>query len=73
MYNITPGDERWIQMLHFGQVHEYQASQEPVSAYLERISLFFQVNEIAEEKQVVVFLSVVGATTYTLLRDLLAL
>ena len=59
-------------MSRFGQLHEYQASQEPVSAYLERVTLFFQANEIAEEKQVAVFLSVVGATTYALLRDLLA-
>ena len=39
-------------MSRFGQLHEYQASQEPVSAYLERVSLFLQANEILEEKQV---------------------
>ena len=59
-------------MSRFGQLHEYQASQEPVSAYLERVALFFQANDIPEEKRVAVFLSVVGATTYALLRDLLA-
>ena len=56
----------------FGQLHEYQTRQEPVSAYLEWVSLFFQANEIAEEKQVAVFLSAVGATVYVLLRGLLA-
>ena len=43
-----------------------------MSAYLELVSLFFQANEIVEEKQVAVFLSAVGSTTYALLRDLLA-
>ena len=47
-------------MFHSGQLHEYQASQEPILAYLEQVSLFFQVNKMAEGKQVAAFLSVVG-------------
>ncbi len=42
-------------------------------AYLERIELYFQANDIATAKQVPVFLSVIGASTYSLLRNLLAL
>ena len=42
------------------------------SAYLERIELYFEANEIHEEKQVSVFLSLLGAKTYSLLRTLVA-
>ena len=59
-------------MLHFGQLHKYQASQESISAYLELVDVFFLASDIPEEKQVTVFLSIVRARTYALLRDLLA-
>ena len=40
-------------------------------AYVERAQLFFEANDVAEAKQVPVFLSAIGARTYTLLRNLL--
>ena len=46
--------------------------QEKFTAYLERIELLFEANDIVEEKKVPVFLTVVGVPTYGLLRNLLA-
>ena len=43
-----------------------------LSAYLERVHIFFVANSIPESKQVPVFLNAIGATTYSVLRDLLA-
>ena len=43
-----------------------------MSAYLERVDIFFQANGIAEEKQVGIFLSLLGAKIYSLLCDLVA-
>ncbi len=45
---------------------------EAIAAYLERVKLYFSANAIAENKLVPVFLGVIGAKTYTLLRNLLA-
>ena len=38
--------------------------------YIERLEQFFQANDIAVEKQVATLLSVMGAATYGLLRNL---
>ena len=56
-------------MISFGRINEFQAENE---AYLERVELFFQANDIADGKKVAVFLSVIGGKTYTLLRNLLS-
>ena len=54
------------------QLSQFEADQETMSAYLERVEIFFQANNIAEEKQASIFLSLIGAKTYGLLRDLVA-
>ena len=60
-------------MSSIGKIDEFKPEQESVATYLERMELFFVANNIKEaEKQVTVFLSVVGANTYTLLRGLVA-
>ena len=56
----------------FGQLQEFQPESETIAAYLERASLYFQANSIAEEKQVAVFLSVIGVKKYSLLCSLTA-
>ena len=56
----------------FGQIGEFKPDEERVSAYLERMQLFFVPNSIAENKQVAMLLSVVSPKAYALLRDLLA-
>ena len=57
---------------YYGKIEEFQPENESISAYLERIELYFSANAVEEGKQVAVFLSVIGAKTYTLLRNLLA-
>ena len=40
--------------------------------YLERVELYFSVNEVKREKQVPVFLNLLGRETYALLRNLVS-
>lgn len=55
-----------------GKIEEFKPDTEQFSAYLEQVELFFVANDVANEKKTAVFLSVVGGTTYGLLRNLLA-
>ena len=59
-------------MTSFGKIDGFNPEVEEFSAYLERIELYFVANGISEEKQVPVFLSLLGAKTYSLLRTLVA-
>lgn len=59
-------------LVQFGQLPAYRPEAEGITAYLERVELFFTANDIAEGKRVSIFLSSVGGKTYSLLRDLLA-
>jgi len=52
-----------------GKLAKFDWKNDSITAYVERIVLYFQANEIADGKQVAVFLSVIGAKTYTLLRN----
>ena len=53
-------------MTSFGKIDVFQLEAEEFSVYLERVELYFEVNGIKEEKQVPVFLSLLGAKTYSL-------
>ncbi len=57
----------------FGRIEEFKPEAESIASYLERIDLYFLANDVAEVKQVPVFLSVVGGKSYELLRNLCAL
>ena len=50
----------------------FEPENERISVYFERVQMFFVAKGIEEDKQVPVFLSVLGAKVYALLRDLLA-
>ena len=54
-----------------GKLSEFDSSEELVSSYIERAQLFFEANNI-DDKKVAIFLSSVGAKTYTLVRNLVA-
>lgn len=72
---MASGDEagdRRVQTGTIGYLQEFQPEKEQFAAYVERVELFFVANEIAEAKQVPVFLSAVGSKTYGVLRNLLA-
>ena len=69
--NTTFGDEMATNST-FCQVREFKPKNESITAYLERVSLFFDINEIAEGKQVTWLLNMLGAITYSLVRTLVA-
>ena len=54
------------------KMDEFQPENESIEAYLERIEIYFDVNGVADDKKVSVFLNALGGKTYTLLRNLLA-
>ena len=55
-----------------GSIAEFNSENEKIVAYLERVQLFFEANGIKEDKQVPVFLTVIGSTTYALLSNLVS-
>ena len=59
-------------MSHHGRITAFQAEDESISAYLERVELYFVANDIDAAKQVPILLSSIGAKTYELLRSLTA-
>ena len=57
----------------FGQVNEFDPQVDDWTHYVERLDYYFVANDITNaEKKRAVLLSVVGATTYRLLRNLIA-
>lgn len=55
-----------------GSIAEFNSENEKIVAYLERVQLFFEANSIKDDKQVPVFLTVIGSTTYALLSNLVS-
>ena len=55
-----------------GQVPEFNPETDSLTAYVERVKLFIQVNRIEDARKVPVLLSVIGGKTYDLLRNLLS-
>ncbi len=56
--------------MQFGRVDEYKESKEDFESYMERFEQWLLANDIANEKKVSVFLSVIRADTYGLLKNL---
>ena len=52
-------------------VREFKPENESILVYLKRVSLFFEVNEIAEDNQVTWLLNMMGAKIYSLVRTIL--
>ena len=55
------------QACFYGELTQYEPDLETMSAYLERVEIFFQANSIVEDKQLGIFLSLIGGKTYGLL------
>ena len=55
-----------------GRMQEFEPDTESISAYLERLQMFFEANDIAAEKKVSVLLTVIGRQNFSLLRNLVA-
>ncbi|KAJ8039374.1 hypothetical protein HOLleu_17067 [Holothuria leucospilota] len=58
-------------MALIGKVGEYDSSCEDLSSYEERLEQFFLANGVKTDRRVAVFLSVIGAKTYGLLKSLI--
>ena len=58
--------------LQLSRLEEFQPEEDSIASYLERVELYFVANDTNSDKKVPVFLSAVGAQTYSFLRDLLA-
>ena len=57
--NTITGDEM-ASIQTIGAVGDFQPENETVLAYLERVSLFFDVNNVAEDKQVPWLLNIIA-------------
>ena len=53
-------------------LEKFQPESDSIRAYLEWAYLYFQANDIDERKRVPILPSSIGASTYALLRDLVA-
>uniref|UniRef100_A0A668SMS5 Retrotransposon gag domain-containing protein n=1 Tax=Oreochromis aureus TaxID=47969 RepID=A0A668SMS5_OREAU len=58
--------------MHVGRVEEYNESKEDSEPYLERLEQWMLANDVSDEKKVCTFLSVIGADTYRLLKNLVS-
>ena len=56
----------------FGTIQEFSPGSEPISAYLERLKAYLDANAIPNEKRSSIFVSVIGAKAYAVLRSLTA-
>ena len=55
----------------YGAISEFMPSEENWDQYIERLSCYFEANDITvEAKKKAIFLSIVGSKTYTILRGL---
>ena len=59
-------------MTQIGRIQEFQPDNETVSAYLERVDIYFVANGTLADKKVTVLLSSIGARTYGLVQSLVA-
>ena len=55
-----------------GRIDPFDAGVESITAYLERLQLYFDVNSIPEPKRVSSLLTLIGPVNYNLLRSLVA-
>ncbi|KAL1277327.1 hypothetical protein QQF64_024000 [Cirrhinus molitorella] len=56
--------------MQFGRMDEYKESKEDFESHIKRLEQWLLANDTASEKKVSVFLSVIGAETYGLLKNL---
>lgn len=59
-------------MSAIGIIESFLLESESITAYLERVQLYFSANAISEQRQVPALLSLTGSKTYALLRNLVA-
>ncbi|XP_037517987.1 uncharacterized protein LOC119394753 [Rhipicephalus sanguineus] len=57
-------------MSRLGKIEEFDAKVQTFDSYLERFEHFVSANDIAQEKKLSVFLTVIGAEAYEVLKNL---
>ncbi|KAL9954326.1 hypothetical protein ACROYT_G041847 [Oculina patagonica] len=67
-----PEKIRAFATMPIGKIEAFDETNDDWNAYVERIEQYFIANEIKEEKQMAVILSLMGNKTYGLLRNLAA-
>ena len=58
--------------MQYGCLKEFWPDTDSIKAYLEHVSLYLQVNDTDKRKQVPILLSLIGASNYALLPNLVA-
>lgn len=58
--------------MNFGRIEEFSSATEDFATYIERFEQFLAANDVPDGKKVPVFLSVIGAKTYSLLKNLVS-
>ena len=61
-----------IMATQYGIINQFSPDKESITTYLERMNLYFTANSVANEEKVPILLSVIGSSTYSLFRGLLA-
>ena len=61
-----------VNMAHSIDIEKFNEEVEDFDTYLSRIKLYFVVNDTATEKQVPLLLTLIGAKSYTLAKNLLS-
>ena len=56
----------------FGRLKAFDFEKEKISTYLEQVELYFEVNGVPEAKRAAVLLTVIGTTTYAIIKSLVA-
>ena len=56
----------------FGTLNEFNSDVETIAKYLDQVLLYFEANEVADDKRVPILLSSIGPTTYSVICDLAA-
>ena len=59
-------------MTTLGRIDEFNPEAETITAYLERVELFFVANKVEDDRKASVLLTLVGGTVYGVLRNLLS-
>ena len=54
----------------FETLNEFNSDVEAIKKYLDRVLLYFEANEVADDKRVSILLSSIGPTMYSLICDL---
>ena len=56
-------------MVTVGKIKEFNPQTESFSTYVDRLQLYFKANGVSEDKEVAMFLTVIGPINYSIIND----